>query len=264
MDPKKVLQADYLDIIFDNRNKAYGGYELRKNYDRRVKKGVGFLMLSVTALASFSFIDIKKKTEIILPRTTVTTLVDVSRNQPPPPKPATPPPSAPPAKTALITPPRVVDDNMVKPEETMTEASKLHDAIPGSHNSDSGDIASITPSGEGPSGPPVPVTPPAPKIFVFASQMPEFKGDMQGFLSNNLVYPAAAKEAGVSGRVAVEFVVNEDGSITDARVTHGIGAGCDEEALRVIRSMPKWKPGKQNGTPVKVLFTQVINFRIDP
>jgi protein TonB len=95
---------------------------------------------------------------------------------------------------------------------------------------------------------------------VWVEQMPVFEGDLNTFLSRNLRYPDAARENGIEGRVIIKFVVNEDGSVSNAMVERGIGGGCDEEALRIIRSMPKWKPGKQNGMPVKVFFTQAIKF----
>jgi protein TonB len=69
-----------------------------------------------------------------------------------------------------------------------------------------------------------------------------------------------ARETHIEGRVTIKFVVNEDGSISNAKVVRAIGGGCEEEALRVINSMPKWKPGKQNGKAVKVYFTLPVNF----
>lgn len=261
MDQKKILQADYLDIIFDNRNKAYGGYELRKTYDRRIKKGVGFLMLTVSAIASFSFIRMEKPRSEV--RTPVVKITDVIL--PPPPVkeivPPTPPPSTPPAvKMTKFFKPTIEDDNKVKPEDALVEVSKITNS--GFRNVDTG-ADDITPPGDGDRRVAV-VTEPAPKatIPVFVEQMPEFRG-MQEYLANHINYPAAAREASIQGRVAVTFVVNEDGTISDAKVTRGIGGGCDEEALRVIRAMPKWKPGRQNGAPLKVMFTQAITFKLE-
>ncbi len=98
----------------------------------------------------------------------------------------------------------------------------------------------------------------APVIWV--EQMPQFIGDMDVYLSSHLNYPDAARDANISGKVLIRFVVNEDGSVSDAVVERSIGGGCDEEALRMIRSMPKWKPGKHNGKAVKVYFKLPINF----
>ena len=146
----------------------------------------------------------------------------------------------------------------------MTEVSKLHDANVGLHTVDTGSAESIMPPGDGDRRVAV-VTEPAgkPALPTFVEQMPQFMGNMQDYLASHINYPAAAKEANIQGRVGITFVVNEDGTITDAKVARGIGGGCDEEALRVIRSMPKWKPGKQNGVALKVLFTQVITFKLE-
>ena len=97
-------------------------------------------------------------------------------------------------------------------------------------------------------------------MYAYAEQMPEPGYDIGKYLVDHLHYPDSAYSANIQGRVIVKFIVNENGSISNARVEKGIGGGCDEEALRIVSSMPKWKPGKQNGMPVKVLFTLPIKF----
>ena len=96
-------------------------------------------------------------------------------------------------------------------------------------------------------------------IFEVVEQMPEFpNGGMAGlmqFLSKNIKYPTIAQENGTQGRVTVQFVVNKDGSIVDAKVLRGVDPYLDKEALRVIGTMPKWKPGMQRGKPVRVKYT---------
>ena len=92
--------------------------------------------------------------------------------------------------------------------------------------------------------------------------MPSPGFDLGEYLSTNMMYPIAAKKANIQGRVIVRFIVTEDGSISDVTVIRGIGGGCDEEAARVIKAMPKWKPGKMTGKPVKVYYTQPITFRL--
>ncbi|ADV45232.1 energy transducer TonB [Bacteroides helcogenes] len=103
-------------------------------------------------------------------------------------------------------------------------------------------------------------------IFEVVEESPEFtNGGMAGlmkYLSNNIKYPTIAQENGVSGRVTVQFVVNKDGSIVDAKVLRGVDPYLDKEALRVINSMPKWKPGKQRGKPVRCRFTVPVMFRL--
>ncbi len=265
MDTNKMLEADYLDIIFDNRNKKYGGYELRKNYSKRVRKGIGFLGLGLGALISFSFINTEKAKDAIvtIPTTTILTEVDLTKKiLPPPPKVETlPPPAA--AKTKTLTPP-VITDNDIKPDEHMTEAKDLVDAHVGLHNVDTGsnELGTDRP-GTGTAKAVVINTPEKTTLPTFIDQMPEYAGNLMSYLSKNINYPPNAREANVEGRVAVQFVVAEDGAISNVKVVRGIGNGCDEEAMRVIRAMPKWKPGKNNGIPTKVLFTQVIVFKLE-
>jgi protein TonB len=95
--------------------------------------------------------------------------------------------------------------------------------------------------------------------------MPEPPYNVMEYLGKNMRYPDAARENGIEGRVSVQFIVNEDGSITDVKIVGSkrLGGGCEEEAMRVISSMPKWKPGKQNGRPVKVYYTQPVSFRLE-
>ena len=95
--------------------------------------------------------------------------------------------------------------------------------------------------------------------------LPQFPGGEQAlfdYVSKNVVYPKEAQEKGISGRVFVSFIVEKDGSISDVEVKRGIGGGCDEEAVRVISAMPKWKPGKMKGEPVRVSYMMPINFRL--
>jgi protein TonB len=97
-------------------------------------------------------------------------------------------------------------------------------------------------------------------------QQPEFPGgtaEMYKYLSKNIKYPSAASRANVSGRVFMSFVVNTDGSIQDVSVLKGLGFGCDEEAIRVVKAMPKWKPGKQSGRAVRVKYNLPINFQLE-
>lgn len=103
-------------------------------------------------------------------------------------------------------------------------------------------------------------------IFEIVEEAPEFiNGGMAGlmqYLSKNIKYPTIAQENGTQGRVAVQFVVNRDGSIVDAKVMRGVDPYLDKEALRVINSMPKWKPGKQRGKPVRCRYTVPVMFRL--
>ncbi|MDR0824186.1 MAG: energy transducer TonB, partial [Prevotella sp.] len=103
------------------------------------------------------------------------------------------------------------------------------------------------------------------KPFITVEQMPSFPGgeaEMQRFLGNNVKYPVAAQAAGIQGRVVVRFIVGATGEISDVRVIRGVDPELDKEAVRVIKAMPKWKPGKQGGKAVNVYFTLPISFRL--
>lgn len=102
-------------------------------------------------------------------------------------------------------------------------------------------------------------------IFMVVEVMPQFPGGekaMYAYIGENVEYPAAAKEAGVQGRVFVEFIVEKDGSITNIKTMEGIGSGCDEAAMKVFKSMPNWTPGKQRGENVRVQFRMPISFKL--
>ncbi|MCP9762234.1 M56 family metallopeptidase [Lacihabitans soyangensis] len=103
-------------------------------------------------------------------------------------------------------------------------------------------------------------------IFTAVEQSPEFFGgqtEMYKYLGQNIQYPADAQRANVSGKVFVKFIVEDDGSIGNVEVMKGIGFGCDEEAIRVVKSMPRWKPGVQNGKNVRVYYNMPIVYRLD-
>ena len=105
----------------------------------------------------------------------------------------------------------------------------------------------------------------ADEIFTIVEDQPTPKGGMAAFyeyVGKKLKYPAQARRMGIEGKVFVEFVVDKDGSITDVNAIKGIGAGCDEEAKRVIENAPKWNPGKQRGRPVKVRMILPITFKL--
>lgn len=103
------------------------------------------------------------------------------------------------------------------------------------------------------------------EIFTIVEQQPGFKGGISAFYSyvgKKMKYPSQARRMGIEGKVFVQFVVGKDGSISDVKIMRGIGAGCDEEAVRVIKNSPNWTPGKQRGKPVKVRMVLPITFKL--
>lgn len=103
------------------------------------------------------------------------------------------------------------------------------------------------------------------EIFTVVESMPEFPGGpakMMEYIAKNIKYPAMARESGIQGRVFVNFVVEPDGSVSNVKVLRGIGGGCDEEAVRVVESMPTWTPGRQRGKAVRVSFNLPVRFTL--
>lgn len=103
------------------------------------------------------------------------------------------------------------------------------------------------------------------EVFVIVEEQAEFPGGMEAmyaYIQKNLVYPEKAKEKGIEGRVFVSFIIEKDGSISNVKILRGIGGGCDEAAMEMVKNMPKWKPGKQKGKPVRYQFTLPIKFEL--
>lgn len=103
------------------------------------------------------------------------------------------------------------------------------------------------------------------EIFQVVEEMPEFPGGMEAllqYLGRNIKYPTIAQEQNIQGKSIISFVVNKDGSIVDPKVEKSLDSSCDKEAMRVISTMPKWKPGKQRGKPVRVKYTVPVSFRL--
>ena len=103
------------------------------------------------------------------------------------------------------------------------------------------------------------------EIFQIVEEMPQFpggEGKLMEYVAKNIKYPQIARETGIQGRVFVGFVVEPDGSISNVKLLRGIGGGCDEEAMRVIKSLPKWKPGKQRGKAVRVSYQIPVFFKL--
>ena len=268
MEANKIQTASYLDILFEGRNKSYGSYELRTNYPKRVKRAMAFLLLVGLLIAGYyAYSSIKPKENStpkpVLKEVTLTEPPPIDETKPPPP----PPPEAPPPPvkpTVKFTPPVIKEDEEVKEDEVIEDKSKLEEAVAGVKTQEgdpNGIDVPIDNPGTGTAI--VESAPPPPEIYTVVDQQPEFPGDVRSYLADKLNYPDQAREAGIEGRVVVRFVVNEEGAISQASVQRGIGGGCDEEALRVVRGMPKWKPAKVNGKPVKSYFSLPIKFTLE-
>ena len=266
-------EVDLLDLLFQNRNKEYGAYQLRKLYNRYMTRG-GLLTIALSVLLA-AMPSLAKLVRAAFPKDDIlNTVVNVS--PPPDLETTTPPPVPPPVEplparpTLTFVTPIVEDDDKVQDEALPPTVDEMQNV----------DISTKTQDGvEGgvPEGiveePLEEVVPPAvevekpaeDKIFVIVEQKPVFEGGEAAlikYLSQNLLYPTFARENGIEGTVVIQFVVNTDGSIVNTNIMRDIGGGCGEEALRVVRGMPKWKPGKQRGKEVRVQFNLPIRFKL--
>jgi periplasmic protein TonB len=272
MDINKILKSDYLDILFEGRNKNYGGYELRKKYPERMKKsGIFLLAFGLLAFGYSVFANMAKKTVVAPPpipkEINLAPPPPIDETKPPPPPPPSEPP--PPVKpTVQFTPPVIKKDEEVKEDEKPAEQKDLKEAAAGL-KTEAGDVNGIDPGivdkpGDG-AGKIVEAGPPADMIYKAVEQVPEFPGGEKAlykYLQDHLVYPEKASSQNQSGTVRVRFVVNLDGSIVNVEVARGVGYGMDEEAKRVVASMPHWKPAMNNGKPVRCQFQVPITFSL--
>ena len=270
-DPNLTLD----DFVFANRNKEYGAYDLRKTYPKAATRaliiGAVLFILASIAPRAIAFLTPAAKEEAMVE-------VDLMKLTPPPIDPNEPPPPPPPpvelpkVNTVQFLPPEVKPDEEV-PEETppptveeLKEAVAAEKTQEGDPNAEEVIVAPEESTGPTKVEAAVEVEKKEEEIFTVVEQQPEFPGGMSAlsqFLSKNIRYPAAAQRANVSGRVFVSFVVNTDGSIQDVQTLKGLGFGTDEEAVRVVKSMPKWRSGKQSGRPVRVKFSLPINFTLE-
>lgn len=265
-----ILNRNWIEIVFEGRNKEYGAYQLRKDNVKNTNKAllIGGLLfiLAISSPIILKYLqggaddekEVFKETEVIL-----SAPPPIDKTAPPPPPPVEPPP--PKVDQIKFPPPVVKPDEQVVEQEPPTIA-ELEKADPGEKTIKGNPDAEIvinTPVGEGPIN--QKVTEDTNEIFTNVEVLPEFPGGQAAFgkfLSKNLNYPPMARENNIQGRVIVNFVVERDGSLTDIKVVRGIGGGCDEEAVRVLKKTPKWKPGIQNGRPVRVSYTIPIFFQL--
>jgi protein TonB len=260
-----VVAPSRNELVFEDRNKAYGAFDLRRNHNRRIAIALIITGLSFTLIVSLPAIIawIKNATaEVEVPidmtQVDLTAPPPLDETEPPPP----PPPPPPVMETVKFTPPVVTDEKVeedpppVQTEETPQISTVTQDGA--------GDDQIIIPENTGPAV----VEPVIEAPLAFVEQMPEFQGGeaaRQKWISeeiNKRGYPQMEKEAGISGTVYLTFVVEKDGSITDVKVLRGVsgGPGYDKLALQVAKAMPAWKVGKQNGREVRVQFNMPIRF----
>ena len=274
MDSNIAAKASLDDIVFEGRNKAYGAYLLRRLYNNHITKAaiiatvLFLLFISIPLIAKM----IQGEEEVVMDERIITEVdlappppIDEATPPPPPPPPPDLPPPPPPVRaTVKYTPPIVKRDNEVTQEEEIPDVEVLTEidagvkTVEGSKNApvDLGEI-------DGTSNVVAEVV--EEKPYTYVEQMPTFPGgesEMLKYLGKNIRYPAAAQRAGIEGIVVLSFVVSRTGEISEIEVIKKLGGGTDEEAVRVVKSMPKWTPGKQNGRTVPVRYTLPVRYTI--
>nr|WP_294895798.1 energy transducer TonB [uncultured Pedobacter sp.] len=278
-----VNKVEWLNLVFENRNQSYGAYVLRResgNYLFKALLITGFLIGGIDLLSA-----INRKAEVydavvcalplVDPNEIKLIPVDVSKPKPDFAKPTTSPSSVSSGKTDVkevkftgrLNP---VNDNSLT--EEMPTIAQINESVISSDNKAGTSAQGINSggssgadTGEGSVGEDVGN---GTDIYntSFLEVMPEFPGGMKAwanFLTKNLNYPPQARENGISGRVVVSFVIDKNGEISNLKVVKGIGGGCDEEAMRVIKKSPFWKPGMQNGRAVRVAYIMPVVFRME-
>ena len=264
------------DIVFEGRNKLYGAYVLRQLYERHLARALA-IAISLTLLLVASplvkewisptlieapdpLADIKTVDPIFIPLPTTDPKPAASKLKP--------------IETIIKTPDiatKVVPDEKVKIEEpiqpTVTPTEALSEELSSGVEAGNGTSTEIgVPGGTGDTAGSTTKAPPAPTIFLTAEIMPEFLGGqeaLQRYMQKNLRYPSLALRNNIEGKVYISFTVMADGSVADVQVLKGLGYGTDEEAARVVKNMPAWKPGQQNKHAVSVRYTMPITFRYE-
>lgn len=259
---QNYLRSSIDDIVFENRNKEYGAYQLRKIADRYTIIGL-LTGLTLTLLVAFYMLS-KRAPDVI--ETTIERVVNVTKLKVPEiPKVDLSAPAAPAPPTDMQSirhiEMRPVDDAHVVTSDVPTIdqlKNKNISNVTDSTSSNRNPLILKEPIKQGTTNVKNEST-----VFKYVEVMPVFNGGfeaMSNWISNHINYPRQAADNSIEGTVYISFVINTDGSISDAFVERGIGFGCDEEALRAVEGMPHWTPGRQNNTAVRVKTTVPIKF----
>ena len=271
-----LIDKNWVELVFDGRNKEYGAYVLRKETGMRNIKSM--LLVFAVIIAIMAGVAAKVAIENAFPKK-VAIETDVELTKLAEKKEVKVEKKAPvkveeqkvveKVKSSVkFTPPVIKKDDEVKPEEELKSQEDL--------NKTNTAIGSFDVKGNDETGgevlkakeviaQPEPPKEEETKVFDVVEVMPTFPGGQQAlfeWLIKNIKYPVVAEENGVQGRVIVTFVVERNGSITDVQVAKSVDPSLDKEAVRVVKAMPHWIPGKQNGSAVRVKFTVPVTFRL--
>jgi protein TonB len=271
---QQILSASLNDIVFQDRNKGYGAYLLRREYTNHLKVALGAMLMLCMAAFVFYFmgpLSSHSKTEKAYNPETVTLFQPPPPNIPVPPPPPPPPPAVQQAiLTEVFTPPVIVNEE-ISPEDMPPEQDALDRSKIGLVKIEGVEIGSI-------------VAPPvetkglggviAPKVTEHhdtkvwtkvenPAEFPGGQGEWTRYLQQNLRYPEVALDNNTQAVVRVQFIVDKEGNISEVMALNDPGDGLAEEAVRIIKKGPKWRPAEQNGSKVIYRNIQAITFRIN-
>ena len=270
-----LISLEWTDLVFEGRNKEYGAYQLRKGTSKRNIWSIIIVALAAVLLYLGLTLHRMAAANRTVENTQAIELTNLESKK----KEAKvekkeqikvePEKIVEKVKSSVkFTAPVIKKDNLVKDEDEikLDEVEKSNKAIGAltveGNDEVGGEVLKIKEEIAAPA-------PPRPaeenKIHEIVEQMPSFPGGMSAlmsWLSQNIKYPVIAAENGVKGRVIVQFVVEKDGSITDVQVVKSVDPSLDKEAARVIKSMPHWIAGRQNGSPVRVRYTVPVTFKL--
>ena len=247
------------DIVFENRNKEYGAYDIRKKYNRVVLFAVLIGIVVISTLIIIPYIrasrdashKMRDANEVIAEMAN-----DLQKEEAPPPPPPPPPPPAEQQTVIKYVAPVVVDSVKVEDQSKLLisdeqVATTVNKEVVEVVEQKQEEVQQETKEEQ---------------VFVVVEEMPEFPGGelaLRKYIAKAIIYPTIAQENGIQGKVFVNFVVNKDGSVSNAKIARGVDPSIDQEALRVVSTLPKWKPGKQRGVPVRVSYTVPISFKLE-
>lgn len=268
MEPNKILQSDVLDLLFEDRNKAYGAYELRKTYNKRIftALAITFGVALLVFLSSFlaKTMESDEDAQIVVRDVVLEDIQQEEEKEPEPPPP--PPPQVEPPKVEMtkFTPPVIKKDEEIKQDEVPPEVTELEDTkIDVVSQEGIKDLGVATPpvvdEGKG--------IVEAPKedenqVFTKVEIEASYAGDWTKFLQRTLNAEAPVNNGAPAGQytVIVQFIVDKEGNISDVKPLTNHGYGMEEEAVRAIKKANKWNPAVQNGRQVKAYRKQPITF----
>lgn len=259
MQSSEMVFTRWDDVVFENRNKLYGAYSLRRNYPERVVTGSGITFCFVVLLLSLQFLPGDQSIPGIptVPDGGIKfdwnpSLAEKLKER----------------QTKKASRRKGMTNNPLAVREAVpvSDSTVVGELVTQANESGEEGIGEIT-SGTDLSGAIPVIDPPVNKVFDHAEVMPGYTGGqdaMMRFIRKKIRYPRSAQEQKIDGTVFVRFVVRGDGTLTDVEVIKGIHPDCDREAVRVIRLMDSWKGGSQNGTPVSVRLVLPIRFSLGP